>query len=719
MSSHNPFTEEGRTRLRNFWRRLIGYMILAFISSVLVGCGFFVLETRANMSPLQRLYLVQYFFGSIKAAISTKASSRYKLLTYQVVDSSGKARIGGVTDVEVHPVRDVEGRPIKNQSGYVFEWNVRSGGELIWRKLRVNDQDMTSILREHHYEGASFVWLLMPSILTGSIIFLVGAVGLILVDQRLNKKYEEGKLLRGTRLIQPEDYKFKGDSPGLGVPSFGSKKGWWRKDLNKEESLYWLRVPREEEAAHTTILGDSGTGKSQLLHMFLWQIAQRQPEEAVIIYDPAGEFVVSHYKPERGDIILNPLDERVPFWNPSAEVSLKTDREMIADSFFPGNDHQYQTHGASGFFLKASRGIFARLLEFNPTPAELVRWLMNDDEIDRRIDGTELVQLVYKEAPQQRGGVLGTLSEAGNKLKMLPQEDECQTKLLLTEWAQQRKGWIFITSTSDTREQLTPLHAIFLDLMMKRLMTCDPAWGRVNPCWVIVDEAHALGRMNALNTVLTEGRKFGLRMILGTQNRSQFRQHYGENASTMLSNSVLKILFRCNEPESARWVSELIGEDEREKTRISTTASVTDQGRDSLNYSPQTERRPAVSREEIMGLPKLHGFWKYQDTVVPFRFEARDWTARNRTARFVPRKAMFAEVIPPTIISEAPEAPEALNPQSALPTETTIIPPTETSRPYRFVQVVREAPKEDPRRDGKSQDGTNGPDREKDQRRLF
>jgi hypothetical protein len=61
------------------------------------------------------------------------------------------------------------------------------------------------------------------------------------------------------------------------------------------------------------VLGDTGTGKSQLLHLFLWQIARRQPQEAAIVYDPAGEFVASHFRPDRGDIILNPLDMRFPY----------------------------------------------------------------------------------------------------------------------------------------------------------------------------------------------------------------------------------------------------------------------------------------------------------------------------------------------------------------------------------------------------------------------
>jgi len=147
--------------------------------------------------------------------------------------------------------------------------------------------------------------------------------------------------------------------------------------------------------------------------------------------------------------------------------------------------------------------------------------------------------------------------------------------------------------------------------------------------------------MPALSAALTEGRKFGLRIVIGTQNKSQFKEHYGEAATTMLSQSVTKITFRCNEPDSARWISELIGEAEWEKPKIGTTASVADQGRDSLHYSNNDERKAVVSREEIMGLEKLHGYWKYRDMVVPFRFEARNWP--QLAERFMPRTAMLAK----------------------------------------------------------------------------
>jgi hypothetical protein len=110
----------------------------------------------------------------------------------------------------------------------------------------------------------------------------------------------------------------------------------------------------------------------------------------------------------------------------------------------------------------------------------------------------------------------------------------------------------------------------------------------------------------------------------------------------MLAAPKLKLFFRCGESESARWISDTIGEYEVEKPRIATTASVEDRGRDALNYSTTTEHRQAISKEEIMALPDLHGYWKYGDAVVPFRLplapvkiKARGYIARELTTREV------------------------------------------------------------------------------------
>jgi hypothetical protein len=67
-----------------------------------------------------------------------------------------------------------------------------------------------------------------------------------------------------------------------------------------------FRMRRNLEANHILLMGDSGSGKSSAIRQILGQIAQRG--ETAIVYDPALEFTPEFYSPERGDLILNPLE---------------------------------------------------------------------------------------------------------------------------------------------------------------------------------------------------------------------------------------------------------------------------------------------------------------------------------------------------------------------------------------------------------------------------
>jgi hypothetical protein len=95
----------------------------------------------------------------------------------------------------------------------------------------------------------------------------------------------------------------------------------------------WVRLPREREAMHFLIVGDSGTGKSAAIRQVLSQIWERG--ETAIVYDPALEYVPQFYRESRGDVILNPLDARCPFWTPGDEAPHEAEALTIAASLFP------------------------------------------------------------------------------------------------------------------------------------------------------------------------------------------------------------------------------------------------------------------------------------------------------------------------------------------------------------------------------------------------
>src|SRR5262249_98328 len=186
--------------------------------------------------------------------------------------------------------------------------------------------------------------------------------------------------------------------------------------------------------------------------------------------------------------------------------------------------------------------------------------------------------------------------------------------------------------------RLRPLYASYLDLLMRRLMSVDDSWGRTRPVKLIVDEVHTLQYLPSLYTAATEGRKYGLHHFQGTQNKSQYEDHYGKQAPTMISCPRYTVILRCKEPDSAKWLSTLLGEEEIDRPRTSVTASVSDQGRDSVNYASQIERRPVVSMEQIANLPDLSGYWKYGELVVPFKL---DFAPQAEVAEgFSPRQSL-------------------------------------------------------------------------------
>ncbi|HKU72926.1 MAG TPA: type IV secretion system DNA-binding domain-containing protein [Pyrinomonadaceae bacterium] len=419
-------------------------------------------------------------------------------------------------------------------------------------------------------------------------------------------------------------------------------------------SAYTLTVPRKEENEGLLLLGDPGTGKSQILHQLIRRIAGREQFEAVVIYDPVGEFLEHHYNPNT-DLILNPLDARSPYWNPALEVSDASDeiqaaeRYFVAEGFCPDHPH---TPPTSQFFNESSRSILACLLAAKPEPEELVRILANDAEIDRLVAGTELAHLIDKSAKAQRAGVLGSLVKVGESVRLLPSRKQAKDEFTFHEWAQQRDRRLFITSTHTTRDALRRLQAAQFNILIGKLLSVNPKEVK-RPCWIMVDEAHSLKRLPALETALVEGRKCFLKIVLGTQNKAQLEQWYDRAAATILAAPHTKSFLRTGEAESAKWVSDMIGRKEIEKPRVSATASVQPNGRDSLSYSRGIEQHVVVTPEQIAALPNLNGYWKYGDAVVPFRIEPMKLT--KRTDAFVPRRAQ--QKTTPAPLPESPIAP--------------------------------------------------------------
>jgi type IV secretory pathway TraG/TraD family ATPase VirD4 len=300
--------------------------------------------------------------------------------------------------------------------------------------------------------------------------------------------------------------------------------------------------------------------------------------------------------------------------------------------------------------------VFARLLSFKPTAADIAQWLQTPAEIDRRVAGTELASMIDASAASQRAGVLASLSMVGESFQLIPNRRETRSTWSAYDWAQHRKGWLFLTSTPQTLDRLRPLISVWFDLLLMRLL----AGGA--PVWVILDELPTLNKLPKLPEALAVARKPNVRLVLGLQGRAQLEARYDKEAEAMLSQPATKAFLRTSEPRAAEWISKALGEIEFERLRESVNQDVMFAGyrRKSHNFSLDRQVKPLVLPSEIMGLENLAGYLKTGNHIVPIRFEPNP--AQPHQPAFVPRPINDAE--PPQrdkldqLIASALQAPQ-------------------------------------------------------------
>jgi len=228
VASRSALTEEGRTRIRNFSGRLNSYLVLW----VLVGVGLIIaciwIRTRFGYLPLQRLYLNQYVKASISSLIPRKRTSRYTLLLRVVEAGPSHPEItSGCTDAEVIPVRDETGRvKFDPQLGPFFRLNEGVPHRYFyWGSVSQADGQMYLWLRDHIYNGHSLIGLYWICFLPFPLVVIAGMIASVKIDLRINREYEEGRLLRGIRLLSRAEYARESDQiDGLGLPVFGCER---------------------------------------------------------------------------------------------------------------------------------------------------------------------------------------------------------------------------------------------------------------------------------------------------------------------------------------------------------------------------------------------------------------------------------------------------------------------------------------------------------------
>ncbi len=578
-----------------------GAVFLAFIMTGM----FLYLRFTFGQSPLQQFYTPIYARTAAGGALKKK--DKFQLL--YIGSAAGLGRLATERDVKAGETLETGGKKLPLAlSGQALA----SGPHVLYRGQQqiYVDAPLHEYLRIAIFDGDPLRSIYASSLWFGFLSLLLQLPFSIRKDIARRKLMKYGRRLKGPVLLTPTEFNEVVAGNGIGFKT--------------TEAKAMMRIPLTAEAQHIELMGDTGAGKTTLIMQILRQIQGRG--HSAIVYDPACEFIRRFYDAKRGDVVLNPLDDRCPYWGPSEELRRKAEAKAIAASLYqPTNDKKGE------FFTETPQKIFAHLLTFGPSPQELIAWLSNPAEIDQRVRGTEMESMIAKGAQQQRNGVLASLGLIADSLRMLPTKEQTGDRVWsATGWATTRKGWIFITSSATEREALRPLHSLWIDLLVMRLLSAPQS--DQTPVWFVLDELASLQRLPQLHTAITENRKSKNPLVLGFQGKAQLEVIYGHLAEVMLSQPATKIFLKTTEPKAAEWVSNAIGKVEVERMK----ETHFDGSRSGKNFSLDRQTEPLVMDSEISGLENRHAFLKLGNNVARFHFEYMDLP--QSTPGFVPRK---------------------------------------------------------------------------------
>ncbi len=456
---------------------------------------------------------------------------------------------------------------------------------------------------------------LVATIVSSILIFLL----VIKIFVARSKKISNIKNIRGARFV--EDYLLT--------------KMITKERMNSDLKLAGVPLIERSETQHILFTGTTGSGKSVALTELMDQV--RDKNQKAIVYDGDGSFIATYYRPGK-DLILNPLDQRSPFWNVWQECRDQADFEAFAESLMP-----MHLSGGDPFWIKGSRLILSSaafsMRNQHPTTKKLLTLLLTEnlEGIKRQLKNTVAETLVSDKIEKTALSIKATLSTYCKSLAYLPDEANVNDLFSIREWVRSdnNNGWLFISTNKEKASAMRSLISAWLDLAVRSILSLQRNIDR--RVWFFMDELPSLYELPSLKEVLAEGRKYGACFVATIQDIHQLRTIYGrEAAEALLSFFNTKVCFRTESTESATWAERSMGSQEVIEMREGFSYGANDI-RDGVTLNQERRKTPVVMDAEVMKLNDLEAYLKlpgnFPITKLKFKYTERSEIAEQLVER--------------------------------------------------------------------------------------
>jgi type IV conjugative transfer system coupling protein TraD len=465
------------------------------------------------------------------------------------------------------------------------------------------------------FMNASGYALIVFGVATASISAVI-----FLIWMKFGKNASDSKLLSGDRVLS-----------GVEVTRY-------LRNNNKASSINidGMALIKDQETRHILVTGMTGSGKTNLINKILPQV--RKHNQSALVVDQTGEMLSRYYDPERGDIIFNPLDERSKIWNFFEDCTSPIMNESginhrlekfskVLFGFNKKNNHSdpFWENSAATVFCAAVQ----KLIDDGNRSVEELKYMIGKMDLE-----TLKLKLFNSNASRYLTGdnkttassilsVLATSSKPLNYLVDAKLERGKETEMfslknyfLGHDGRRERGSWLFLTTPPNLRELISPLLACMVELSCSFLIESGIDNVGNKRMWFVLDELAALGRLNSLTTLMTESRKYGGCVLAALQSYNQLLDNYGTHlGSTLFGQFATKFLFRCNEPNMAKLMSDMFGNIEYMQQQKNTSYGAHEH-RDGISYTEHERRKPLIESSQFMELSDLECFVSLPDPKI-------------------------------------------------------------------------------------------------------
>jgi len=450
-----------------------------------------------------------------------------------------------------------------------------------------------AVIGRHGGEPGNWVRILAPSLLLPIAGFLSGRYSAGGPDENLVR--------RGARVLE-------------GAAADAVRRAFARRTPGDGLSFAGVAVPEADEVKHFKLIGTTGTGKTTAIRELLDNALERG--DRAIVADPGGGYLERWYRPERGDVILNPFEARARPWDVFDELRHPYHIEQLARALIPDPDGAARewANYARTFFAAVTRQLYAAHVDEFP---ELYRLLLvaEPEELRALLEGTPAQPMLAPGNERMFGSVRAVTGAALGAFEYL--HDQPGDPISVRSWIRDGRGVLFLPYQADQIAALRALVSAWMRLAIFHTLSLNPvAADRARRLWFVIDELDALGAIDGLKDALTRLRKYGGRCVLGFQSIAQVSSTYGSGeAQTIVENCGNTLVLRCSASEgggTARFASQLIGEREIMLEQIARTRNGGGalRARSSISRTTQRVREPALLAAEIEQLPDLAGYLK-------------------------------------------------------------------------------------------------------------